>query len=293
MSGSLVRICSSTRIPPQLADLDPGHASRAWCRVARRARGSRGRPDRTCRTASTPSSEPSSDCSKPATPSSSATWTPWSSRKSSTMRAVLAVERRQDLIGQLDHRHVEAALDQVLRHLEADEPAADDDGAHRRPRDLEPGVLLHPGEEARPALDPLADLPRVRHRPHLEDPRAGRCRAAAGGSKPPRATARACRRTRWSPRRSRRPAAARSCPPARPRSPRSRSGNRPRTARGTPARSRPADPTRARSRPRRGTAARSSRTRRTARAPPSRSRPARRAGAGAPHTTRRRRRHRR
>ena len=84
--------------------------------------------------------------------------------------SVLTVERREDLIGQLDHGDVEAALREVLRHLEADEPAAYDDGAHRRLRDLESRVLPHAGEEARPAFDPLADLSRVRHGPHLEDP---------------------------------------------------------------------------------------------------------------------------
>ena len=106
---------------------------------------------------------------------------------------VLPIERGQDLIGQLDHRHVEPAMNQVLRHLEADEPAADDDRVPGRPHRLEPGVLLHPGEEARPSLDPLTDLPRVRHGPHREDARAGRSRAAADGSTPPRARARACR----------------------------------------------------------------------------------------------------
>ena len=35
------------------------------------------------------------------------------------------VERGEDLVGQLDDGHVEPAMDEVLRHLEADEAAAD------------------------------------------------------------------------------------------------------------------------------------------------------------------------
>ena len=83
---------------------------------------------------------------------------------------VLLVERGQHLVGHLDHRHVEPAAGQVLGHLETDEPAADHHGPHRRPHRLEARVLLHPGEEARAPLDPLTDLPRVGHGPHLEDP---------------------------------------------------------------------------------------------------------------------------
>ena len=35
------------------------------------------------------------------------------------------IERRQDLVELLDHGHVEPAMDEVLRRLEADEPASD------------------------------------------------------------------------------------------------------------------------------------------------------------------------
>ena len=82
---------------------------------------------------------------------------------------VLRVERGEDLIGHLHHRHVEPAENQVLGRLQADEPAADDDRAHRRAHRLEARVLPHPGQEARAALDPFTDLPRVRHGPDRED----------------------------------------------------------------------------------------------------------------------------
>ena len=97
-------------------------------------------------------------------------------------------------------------------------------------------------------VDGVPELPDVRPRqatPEMATRRAyGRCRAAEGGWTERLGTARACRRTRWSPRRWRRRAAARSCPPARPPPPHTWSGSRRRIARGRPAHSRPAGPTR-------------------------------------------------
>ncbi len=152
----------------------------------------------------------SSCCSKPATPSPTTTRTPCSSEEVPDELAVLGVERRQHLVGHLDDGHLEAAVDEVLGHLEADEAAADDDGPLLGSHGLEARVVLHAGEEARPPLDPLADLPRVGHRADLRRCRAGRCRATADGSTRHPARAPAGRRTRWSPRRWRRRAARRS-----------------------------------------------------------------------------------
>ena len=66
----------------------------------------------------------------------------------------LKVNRRHDLIESFDKRHLKARVMQVLRHLEADEPAAD----HRR------------GPQ-RTALHHGADLVRVGHGPQCFDPR--------------------------------------------------------------------------------------------------------------------------
>ena len=96
----------------------------------------------------------------------------------------LPVERRQDLVEHLDEGDVEAAMDEVLRRLEADEPAPDDDRPRLGPHRLEARVFVHPGKEQRPSLDPLADRPRVGHGPDLEDPRqvdAGQWRTDGNG----------------------------------------------------------------------------------------------------------------
>ena len=82
----------------------------------------------------------------------------------------LPVERGQNLIEHLDQRDVEAAMDEVLRRLQADEPAAHDDGPGLGPHGLEPRVPVHSGEEQGAFFDPLADRPRVGHGPHLENP---------------------------------------------------------------------------------------------------------------------------
>ena len=71
----------------------------------------------------------------------------------------LAIERSEELIEHLDQRHLESGMDQVLRGLEADEAAADDDGSPRRPHELDARVAVHAREELRAALDPFADGP--------------------------------------------------------------------------------------------------------------------------------------
>ena len=81
----------------------------------------------------------------------------------------LGVQRRQDLVAQLDERHVEAAMHQVLGRLQPDEAAADDHRPGLGPHGLEAGVAVHPGQEHRTLLDPLADRPGVGHGAHLED----------------------------------------------------------------------------------------------------------------------------
>ena len=83
----------------------------------------------------------------------------------------LRVQRGQDVIGLLDEGHVEPEMDQVLRRLETDESAAHH---HRTPHGfdhLDAGVVVHSRQERRAAFDPLPDRPRVRHGPHMEDPR--------------------------------------------------------------------------------------------------------------------------
>ncbi len=83
----------------------------------------------------------------------------------------LRIERRQELIEHFDEGHVEAAMHQIFGGLEADEAATDHHCPGLRPSSLKPAVFVHPGEEQGAALDPLADRPRIRHGPHLEDPR--------------------------------------------------------------------------------------------------------------------------
>ena len=141
--------------------------------------------------------------------------TPCRCRWPSTMRAISGSSGARTCVAHLDQRHVEAAVDQVLGRLEADEAAADDHRARLRPHRLEARVAVHAGQEGRAAFDPFADRARVGHGAHLED--AGQVDAGQRRADRRRAGRRApaCRRTRWSPRRWRRRAARRSCSPAR------------------------------------------------------------------------------
>ena len=91
----------------------------------------------------------------------------------------LPVERGQHLIEHLDECHLEPGVDQVLRRLETDEAAADHHRTPRRLHELDTGVAGHPGQKRRAPFDPLADRPRVRHGPHLENP--GRSMPGSGG----------------------------------------------------------------------------------------------------------------
>ena len=83
----------------------------------------------------------------------------------------LRVQRGQDVIGLLDEGHVEPEMDQVLRRLETDEPAANDHRAAHGLDHLNARVVEHPREKGRALLDPLADRLGVRHGAHVEDPR--------------------------------------------------------------------------------------------------------------------------
>ena len=67
----------------------------------------------------------------------------------STGRRDLVVHGRKDLVGQLDHVHLDAAVVQVLGHLEADVAGADDHGAH----DAALAVLLRGQGGVEPGLD--------------------------------------------------------------------------------------------------------------------------------------------
>ena len=145
----------------------------------------------------------------------------------------LRVHRRHELTPALDQRHLEAEMDHVLRHLEADEAAADHDRALRRHDRLESRVGVHARRVSDVAFDPLADHLDVRHGPHPKDARQVDAGQGRAGSAPRRGRGRACRRTRWSPRRSRRCADPRSSAPARSRSPRTGCAPRRRAARGT------------------------------------------------------------
>jgi len=97
----------------------------------------------------------------------------------------LAVERGEHLIEHFNERHVNPEMNEVLRHLEANETAADHEGAPRGLHELNPRVIVHPRQERRAPFDPFADRPRVWHCPHLEDSRqinarqrwTNRCRA--------------------------------------------------------------------------------------------------------------------
>jgi hypothetical protein len=79
------------------------------------------------------------------------------------------VERRQNLIEHFDDRDVEAAMNEIFRGLEADEPAADNDRPGLRPHCLKARVPVHAREEQRALIDPLADRPRIGHGSHLEN----------------------------------------------------------------------------------------------------------------------------
>ena len=113
----------------------------------------------------------SGPCAKDAAPSSTTTADAVTTEVVADEAPELDVERCQHVAAPLEDGDVEAAVDEVLGHLQADEAATDDDGALGRPDGLEARVALHAGEEAGAPLDPLADGPGVGHGPHLEDAR--------------------------------------------------------------------------------------------------------------------------
>ena len=81
----------------------------------------------------------------------------------------LLVERAEQLITLLEEGDVEAEVDEVLRHLEADESAADHDGAANRLHHLNARIAIHAGEERSASFYPLKDCFGVGHCPHMED----------------------------------------------------------------------------------------------------------------------------
>ena len=184
MSGSLVRMCSSTRMPPRWPISSPAAFASAVSGRTPIARITTSAgwafPD-----AVRTSSEPSAACSNPATPSLSSSLHAVLDQVALDEARHLRVERRHDLVQLLDERHLEPEVGEVLHHLQADEPAADHHRALRLRHDLEPGVRVHPGPALRAALQPLADGPGVRDGPHGEDPGqvdAGKRRADRGGA---------------------------------------------------------------------------------------------------------------
>ena len=80
----------------------------------------------------------------------------------------ILVDRREHLPAHLDDRHIEAAMDEVLRHLETDESATHNHGAGLRAGSLESRVAVHAGEKHRTLLQPLPDRPGIRHGANLE-----------------------------------------------------------------------------------------------------------------------------
>ncbi len=113
----------------------------------------------------------------------------------------LRVERRHDLIEHLDDGHLESAVDQVLGHLQADVSAAHH---HGLPRLVQGSGIRTTWSLRSGRWNPARSTPgSLSHRARSARRRcpAGRSPVAAGGWEPPRARARACRRSRWSPRR--------------------------------------------------------------------------------------------
>ena len=168
MSGSLVRMCSSTRMPPRSPMARPADLASA---VSGRTPSARitmsagyALPD-FVRT----SSAPPSCCTNPATASPSASRMPCRLTWPSTRRANSRSSGASTWSSISTSVTSNPRVDQVLRRLQPDEAAADHHRAPRRLHELDPGVVVHPGEERCAALDPLADRPHVRHRPHLED----------------------------------------------------------------------------------------------------------------------------
>ena len=81
------------------------------------------------------------------------------------------IDRGQDLIEHLHKGDFKAAMDQVFRHLQADEPATDNHGPGLGSSGLESRIPVHAGEKGVAAFNPLTDCPGVRHRPHVKNAR--------------------------------------------------------------------------------------------------------------------------
>ena len=81
------------------------------------------------------------------------------------------IERRHYLVELLDQRHFEAAVDEVLHHLQPDESAPNHDRTLRFRYRLEPRIRIQSGLTVLSPLQPLTYVPGIRHGPHREDPR--------------------------------------------------------------------------------------------------------------------------
>ena len=200
ISGLLVRICSSTRIPPRSPISMPGHLRKRRLRThaygedhdVRRMRLAGFREDlegaaRGLLEAGHRVIEREAD----------AVLFQVALDKAGAFR----IERGHDLIEHLDQRHFEPAMDQVFRHLEADVSAADHHRTLRLVQRLESRGRAAPRSNH---LNPVRSTPGSPSHPARSSPKRSpgdRCRAGADGSEPPRARARACRISRWSPRR--------------------------------------------------------------------------------------------
>ena len=78
------------------------------------------------------------------------------------------IERRHDLIEHLNNGHFQPAMDQVFRHLETDESAADDHRAFRFRHGLKSRLRVIRQIIPR---NPRVYFPGIRDGPHREDPR--------------------------------------------------------------------------------------------------------------------------
>ncbi len=82
----------------------------------------------------------------------------------------LAVHWREYLVKHLDETNVEAEVDKVLGHFEADESAADHHRMAGGLHHLDSRVVGHSGEKRSASFHPLANRPGIRHGPDMKDP---------------------------------------------------------------------------------------------------------------------------
>ena len=170
MSGSLVRMCSSTRMPPRSPIVEAGRLGQGCVRL--HADGQ----DHDVRRIRLPGTCLNLD-GAPVQLLEADHAVVGDNLHAMTDDMLLdedrdlRVQRGQYVIGLLDECHVESGMDQIFRRLETDEAAADHDRAPHRLHHLDARVFEHSRQKRRAAFDPLTDRPRVRHGPHMKDPR--------------------------------------------------------------------------------------------------------------------------